>query len=81
MFDDLVTWTQALEKQVGRERVDWEWGEGEVRDSQWLETMDEGTKRKFPQKEGKCDDFEAVMKVGRVIGERIQRGKAGVLIS
>lgn len=81
MFDDLVMWTQALEKKLGRERVDWEWGEGEVHDWQWLETMDEGAKKQFLQKEGKCEDFEAVMKVGRVVGERMGRGKVGVLNS
>ncbi|KAK0506944.1 hypothetical protein JMJ35_010644 [Cladonia borealis] len=47
MFDDIVKLTQALEKRLGRQRVDWEWGEGEVHDWQWLETMDYGAKKRF----------------------------------
>ena len=78
MFDDLVMWTQALEKRLGRERVSWEWGEGEVHDWQWLETMDEGAKERFLQKDGKCEDFEAVARVGRIVGEKMGRGKVGV---
>ena len=81
MFDDLVMWTQALERKLGRTRVDWEWGEGEVHDWQWLETMDEGAKKRFLQKEGKCEDFEAIIKVGRMVGERMRTGKVGVLNS
>ncbi|KAL6717580.1 hypothetical protein ACLMJK_005495 [Lecanora helva] len=70
MFDDIVTWTQALDKSLGRDRLSWEWGEGELHDWQWLETMDDGAKKRFLQKEGKCDDFEAVMKIARVIAEK-----------
>lgn len=77
MFDDLVAWTQALEKNLGSERVGWEWGEGEVHDWQWLETMDEGPKERFLTKEGKCEDFEAVARVGRLVGERMARGNFG----
>lgn len=40
--------------------------------------MDEGAKERFLQKEGKCEDFEAVARVGRIIGERVVRGKVGV---
>lgn len=75
MFDDLVKWTQALEKRLGRQRVGWEWGEGEVHDWQWLETMDHGAKKRFLAKHGKCKDFEAVTMIGRVIMERTSRGK------
>ncbi len=78
MFDDLVMWTQTLEKRLGRERVGWQWGEGEVHDWQWLETMDEGSKGRFLQKEGKCEDFEAVARAGRIVGDRIGRGMMGV---
>lgn len=78
MFDDLVTWTQALQKRLGRERVSWTWGEGEVHDWQWLETMDEGPKKSFLQKEGKCEDFAAVVRIGMIIGEKMARGKVGV---
>ena len=75
MFDDIVKLTQALEKRLGRQRVDWEWGEGEVHDWQWLETMDYGAKKRFLAKHGKCEDFEAVTMIGRVIMERISKGK------
>ena len=75
MFDDLVKWTQAVEKRLGKQRVDWEWGEGEVHDWQWLETMDHGAKKKFLAKHGECEDFEAVRTIGKVIMERISRGK------
>lgn len=73
MFDDLVRWTQALEKRLGRERVGWEWGEAEVHDWQWMETMDERAKERFLLKEGKCEDFEAVVKIGRIVGEKMMR--------
>ena len=78
MFDDLVMWTQALDKRLGRKRVSWEWGEGEVHDWQWMETMDEGPKGSFLRKEGACEDFEAVARIGRVVGERMVRNKVGV---
>ena len=77
MFDDLAVWTQALEKRLGRERVGWEWGEREVHDWQWLETMDEGPKERFLRKEGNCDDFEPVTRIGRVIREKVVKGKMG----
>ena len=73
MFDDVVTWAQALEESLGRNRVSWEWGEGEVHDWQWLETMDAGTKERFLQKEGKCDDFKAVVRIARVVVEKVQK--------
>lgn len=44
----------------------------------WLETMAEGVKERFLQKEGKYEGFEAVMGVGRIVGERMGRGKVGV---
>ena len=75
MFDDLVKWTQTLEKRLGRQRVGWEWGEGEVHDWQWLETMDHGAKKRFLSKHGECEGFEAVTMIGMVIMERISRGK------
>ena len=78
LFDDIVMWTQALEKRLGRKRVGWEWGEREVHDWQWLETMDEGLKKRFLRKEGTCEDFEAVARAGKIIGERMVRGKVGV---
>ena len=78
MFDDIVMWTQALEKRLGSGRVGHEWGEGEVHDWQWLETMDEGAKEKFLHKQGKCEDFEAVERLGKAIGDRMVRGKAGM---
>ena len=75
MFDDLVKWTQAVEKRLGKQRVDWEWGEGEVHDWQWLETMDHEAKMRFLAKHSDCEDFEAVTRIGRVIMERMPRGK------
>lgn len=48
-----------------------------MHDWQWLETMDEGPKERFLQKEGKCENIEAVARVGRVVGERMVRGKVG----
>ena len=74
MFDDLLEWTRALETRLGRKRVSHEWGEGEVHDWQWLETMDEGAKHSFLQKEGECTDFEAVMRIGRMVGEKMAEG-------
>lgn len=81
IFDDIVMWMQKLEQILGRERLGWEWGEGEVHDWQWLETMDEGAKKSFLQKEGSCDDFKAIISVGRIIGERMGTGKLGVFNS
>ncbi len=78
MFDDLVMWTHVLEERGWRERVGWEWGEGEAPDWPWLETIAEGVKERFLQKEGKYEGFEAVMGVGRIVGERMGRGKVGV---
>ena len=78
LFDDLYVWTQMLDRRLGKQRVAWEWGEGEVHDWQWLETMDEGARGKFLQKEGDHRDFEAVMRIGKVIAERVGRSKVDV---
>ncbi|KAI9706645.1 MAG: hypothetical protein M1836_003654 [Candelina mexicana] len=67
LFNDIEKWTVKLEKQLGKERVSREWGEKEVHDWQWLETMDEEAKARFLEKRGKCEDFKAVMKIGKIV--------------
>lgn len=49
-----------------------------MHDWQWLEMMDEGSKERFLRKEGKCEDFEAVARAGRIVGDRVGRGMVGV---
>ena len=73
MFDSIVKWTLALEKRLGSQRVACQWGEREVHDWQWLETMDDGAKKRFLAKPDQCEEFQAVTEVGRVLMERISR--------
>ena len=72
MFEDIVTWTQALEQKLGRNRVEYEWGMNETHDWQWVETIDAGIAKRFLEKESECDDLEATMKIGRAIGKRMK---------
>lgn len=71
MFSDIAGWTEGLEENLGRERVGFEWGVGEVHDWQWLETIDGTKQREFLSKVGECDDFEGVVAIGRAIAERV----------
>ena len=73
MFDDIRMWAQALEKTLGRKRIECEWEVGQVHDWQWLETMDDRAKRTFLEKDSECDDFEAIVRIGRVIAGKMTR--------
>lgn len=71
MFTDIASWTHTLEARLGKERVGYKWGERDVHVWQWLETIDEGAKARFLNKEGECSDFECVVEIGRAIGGKV----------
>ena len=73
MFDDIRMWAGTVEQSLGRKRIEWEWGIGEVHDWQWLETIDDGATRRFLKNDGKCGDFEAIVRIGRVIAGKMKR--------
>ena len=60
MFSDIASWTHSLDTMLGKERVWYAWGEGELHDWQWLETLDEGAKTRFLNKEGECEDLRVL---------------------
>ena len=43
--------------------------------------MDEGAKKRFLQKERECEDLQAAVRIGRIVGERIVRAKVGERIT
>ena len=73
MFDDIRTWAGALEQSLGKKRIECESGIGQVHDWQWLETMDDAAKRRFLKNDGEREDFEAIVKIGRVIAGKMKR--------
>jgi acetyl esterase/lipase len=75
LFDDIIMWTDRLKQELGDQRVHLELGRGECHVWQWLETMDEGRKREFLAKETSARRFEAIERVGRLIGERFGRSE------
>lgn len=76
MFTDIASWTHMLESEarLGKGRVGCRWGEGEVHVWQWSATIDEGAKTRFLKREGECNDFEGVVEVGRVVGDKVRAG-------
>lgn len=71
LFDDIVKWAQGLEDSLGRERVEYSFAQGEIHDWQWLETMDEGAKSRFLERDGSSKEFVGADQIGKLIKDKV----------